>query len=145
MVSCYCAESATGDQSVWRRYMHNILSLLAPGGLFVTAALRRCCAYHVGPKRFACADIDELDLAGVLFDSGVEPRHLQLEVQRVGLHERLGYDSIVLAAATVPAAAAGPTRRTRFSHERSAEHALGHSPPLVDDLSGLPASLRLTS
>jgi SAM-dependent methyltransferase len=145
VVSCYCAESATGDRSVWRRYMRNILRLLAPGGLFITAGLRRCRTYHVGPHRFACADIDEHDLAGALFESGVEPRHLQLEVHRVGLCERLGYDSIVLAAATVPATVAGPAGRRRFSHERSAEHARGQPPPLVDVLTGLPASLRLTS
>lgn len=102
LVSCFCAESATGDRRVWRRYVRNILRLLAPGGLFITAALRRCRAYHVGPRRFACADIDEDDLATLLGECGVEPRQLQMEVHRVGLGERLGYDSIVLAAATLP-------------------------------------------
>jgi NNMT/PNMT/TEMT family len=100
VVSCFCAESATGDQAVWRRYMRNILGLVAPGGLFITAALRRCRAYRVGQQRFACADIDEHDLAAVLIESGVEPGQLQLEVRPVGLRDRLGYDSIVLAAAT---------------------------------------------
>lgn len=100
VLSCYCAESATGDRLVWRRYVRNILRLLAPGGLFITAALRRCRAYHVGRQRFASADIDEGDLAGVLLDCGADPAQLQIEVQPVGLRERLGYDSIVLAAAT---------------------------------------------
>jgi len=104
LLSCYCAESATGDQAVWRRYVRNILRLLAPGGLFITAALRRCRAYHVGRQRFACANIDEHDLAAVLIDAGIERAQLQIEVQAVGLRDRLGYDSIVLAAAT----AAGP-------------------------------------
>lgn len=103
VLSCYCAESATGDQAVWRRYVRNILRLLAPGGLFITAALRRCRAYRVGHQQFACADIDEHDLAGVLVESGIDPGQLQLEVRPVGLRDRLGYDSVVLASASVGA------------------------------------------
>ncbi len=102
VLSCYCAESATGDPVVWRRYVLNILRLLAPGGLFITAALRRCRAYHVGRHRFASANIDEHDLAAVLYEAGVAPGQLHLEVKAVGLRDRLGYDSIVLAAATMP-------------------------------------------
>jgi SAM-dependent methyltransferase len=97
VLSCFCAESATGDHAVWRRYVRNILRLLVPGGLFITAALRRCRAYRVGPRRFACADVDEHDLAAVLVGSGIDPRHLEIEVQMVGLRERLGYGGIVLA------------------------------------------------
>ncbi len=119
VVSCYCAESATGDPAIWRHYVRNILRLLVPGGLFITAALRRCRAYRVGQQRFACANIDEHDLAAVLYESGVTPAQLQVEVRPVGLRERLGYDSIVLAAATVPAPVAAPDRRRRFSHDRS--------------------------
>lgn len=106
LLSCYCAESATGDRAVWRRYVRNILGLLAPGGLFITAALRRCRAYRVGGHRFACANIDEHDLEAALLACGLEPRHLEIEVQRVGLRERLGYDGIVLATARAPASSA---------------------------------------
>jgi NNMT/PNMT/TEMT family len=112
VLSCYCAESATGDRTVWRRYVRNIVRLLAPGGLFITAALRRCTSYHVGCQRFACADIDEHDLAAVLCDCGIAPAQLQIEVQRVGLRERLGYDSILLAAATCTEPAARPWNST---------------------------------
>jgi hypothetical protein len=99
VLSCYCAESATGDKAVWRRYVHNIASLVAPGGLFITAALRHCKAYQVGPHRFACVDIDEHDLVSALMSAGLQAAPIQLEVHLVGLHERHGYDSIVLAAA----------------------------------------------
>ncbi len=111
VVSCFCAESATGDQAIWRRYVRNILRQLAPGGLFITAALRRCRAYRVGQRRFASANVDEHDLAGVLFEAGVEPGQLQIEVRTVDLQARLGYDSIVLASAVLPARAAAPTAR----------------------------------
>lgn len=110
MLACFCAESATGDRSVWRCYLRNILRLVAPGGLFITAGLHRCRAYHVGPQRFACADIDASDLAGALFECGVGPRHLQLEVHSAALGERFGYDSIVLAAATAPTTVACTAR-----------------------------------
>lgn len=101
VVSCYCAESATGDRDVWRRYVHNILRLLAPGGLFITAALRRCRTYSVGRLSYPSANIDEHDLAALLLEAGADRRQLQLEVRRVGLGMRLGYDSIVLAATSM--------------------------------------------
>jgi SAM-dependent methyltransferase len=104
VLSCYCAESATGDWHEWRRYMHNIVRLLAPGGLFIIAALRRCRAYRVAHRRFACAHIDEHDLAAVLAETGFAWAQMHFEVRTVGLRERLGYNSIVLAAAR-----AGPT------------------------------------
>lgn len=102
VLSCFCAESATGDKRVWRGYVRNIVRLLEPGGLFITAALRRCTAYHVGQQRFACADIDEHDLADVLRDAGFAPSQMHVEVRAVGLRDRLGYDSIVLVAAHAP-------------------------------------------
>ena len=144
VVSCYCAESATGDRTVWRRYVRNILRQLAPGGLFITAALRQCRAYHVGLQSFACADIDEHDLAAVLFEAGVEPRHLELEVRRVGLRKRLGYDSIVLAAASAPAANAAAARSPHCDHVRGSEQAWGHPSPaaavtLLASVAGSPA------
>ena len=98
VLSCFCAESATGDRSVWRRYVGNIVRLLKPGGLFITAALRRCKSYGVGSRTFACADIDEHDLAAALIGSGIDAGRLQMDVRRVGLSDRMGYDSIILAA-----------------------------------------------
>jgi SAM-dependent methyltransferase len=131
VLSCFCAESATGDQAVWRRYVRNILRLLAPGGLFITAALRRCRAYRVGSHRFACADIDEHDLAAVLVDSGIDAQQLQLEVRSVDLFDRLGYDSIVLASGTRPACAACvPTAWPAQSSIESA-HELLRAPHLL--------------
>ncbi|MBL8345984.1 MAG: hypothetical protein JNN03_11120 [Rubrivivax sp.] len=115
VLSCFCAESATGDKAVWRRYVRNIVRLLAPGGLFITAALRRCTAYRVGSAHFASADIDEHELTDALLAAGVEGASLEIEVHRVGLRERLGYDSIVLAAAATRGAPAETSRVPWFA------------------------------
>ena len=62
VISAYCADSATADPTTWETYMRNIAGLVAPGGLFITAALRRCSGYVVGGKVFPSACVDEDDL-----------------------------------------------------------------------------------
>ena len=41
VVSAYCADSATDDRATWETYMQHIAGLVRPGGVFITAALRR--------------------------------------------------------------------------------------------------------
>nr|BFE73306.1 hypothetical protein GCM10020092_066070 [Actinoplanes digitatis] len=52
VVSAYCADSATADRGTWAAFMRHITGLVRPGGLFVTAALRRCRGYTVGGRSF---------------------------------------------------------------------------------------------
>jgi NNMT/PNMT/TEMT family protein len=94
VISAYCADSATDDRAVWETFMRNIVDLVAPDGLFITAALRRCRSYLVGDKRFPSANVDEYDVRRVLerrFSPRVEVRHLHG-------HEH-GYSGVVLASA----------------------------------------------
>ena len=50
VISAYCADSATDDRAMWETLMTNITGLVSPGGLFITAALRRCRSYRVGDQ-----------------------------------------------------------------------------------------------
>jgi hypothetical protein len=106
VVSAYCADSATADRATWESYMRHISGLVEPGGLFITAALRRSRSYLVGGKQFPSAHVDEHDLRAVLepdFDCAIE-------VREVPEHARLGYAGIVLATARRrrPASAPAP-------------------------------------
>jgi NNMT/PNMT/TEMT family protein len=95
VISAYCADSATDDRATWETLMANIIGLVGPGGLFITAALRGCRSYLVGDKRFPSANVDEHDMRHVLaagFSPRVHVRHLQG-------HEAQGYSSVVLADA----------------------------------------------
>jgi len=106
VVSAYCADSATADRATWEAYMRHIAGLVEPGGVFITAALRRSRSYLVGGKRFPSADVDEHDLRAVLepeFDCAIEVRELPE-------HARLGYSGIVLASATRRPPASAPAR-----------------------------------
>ena len=106
VVSAYCADSATADRATWEAYMRHIAGLVEPGGVFITAALRRSRSYLVGGKRFPSADVDEHDLRAVLepeFDCAIEVRELPE-------HARLGYSGIVLASATRRRPASAPAR-----------------------------------
>ncbi len=95
VVSAYCADSATADRATWETYMRNIAGLVEPGGVFITAALRRSRSYLVGGKRFPSAHVDEHDLRAVL-----EPEFdCAIEVREVPEHARLGYAGIVLVRA----------------------------------------------
>jgi hypothetical protein len=96
VLSPYCAESATGDRGTWTLFCRNIASLVRPGGLFLTSALRLCERYKCGNRFFAATPIDEHDLREVLTldfraDSvGVEARELHD-------HESQGFSGILLA------------------------------------------------
>jgi NNMT/PNMT/TEMT family protein len=95
VVSAYCADSATADRGTWEAYMRHIAGLVEPGGVFITAALRRSHSYLVGGKQFPSANVDEHDLRAVLepdFDCAIE-------VREVPEHARLGYSGIVLVSA----------------------------------------------
>lgn len=93
VVSAYCADSATADRDTWRLFMRNITGLVEPGGLFVTAALRRCRRYLVAGKAFPCADVDEDDVRAALSPGFTGT----VEVQ--GVPDAHGYASVVLARA----------------------------------------------
>ena len=92
VVSAYCADSATEDRAVWETFMEHIAGLVRPGGVFVTAALRRCRHYVVGGNRFPSADVDEHDVHAVLSRRFSHPT---VEARKVG--ESNGYSGIVLA------------------------------------------------
>ena len=66
VISAFCADSATDDHGTWETYMKRIAGLVRPGGMLVTAALRRSSGYLVGGKTFPSADIDENDMRAVL-------------------------------------------------------------------------------
>jgi hypothetical protein len=94
----FCAEAATTDRAVWVRYSRNIASLVAPGGRLLTAAVRRCDEYRVGPRFFATTNIDEKDLRAVLSED-FAPSTIQVEAREVPEHAQQGYSSILLARA----------------------------------------------
>ncbi|WP_232343908.1 guanitoxin biosynthesis pre-guanitoxin forming N-methyltransferase GntF [Actinoplanes awajinensis] len=99
VVSAYCADSATGDRATWQLFMRHITGLVQPGGLFLTAALRRCRGYTVGGKTFPGADIDERDLRGALRPD-FEPLHEEgIEVIPTAQHGAHGYAAILLCRA----------------------------------------------
>jgi hypothetical protein len=116
VISAYCADSATGDRATWEPFMTHIAGLVRPGGVLVTAALRRCRSYRVGGKPFPSANVDEDDLRSVL-----EPafeRHL-VEVRHVAEHAAQGYTGIVLAwarRARAPAIPPTPLPTRTYTH-----------------------------
>lgn len=99
VLSCYCADSAIGDHVTWEEYMRNLASLVAPGGVLITTALRKTAGYIVGDRFFPSANIDEDDLARVL-KLDFEPRSIMIEVRDVVGHQSQGYNGIILAQAT---------------------------------------------
>lgn len=101
VLSPFCADSATSDKAVWARYSRNIASLVRPGGVLLTAALRKCRQYKVGPRYFPSANVDEGDLAAVLAESFV-PASIEVEVREVPEHHDQGYSGILLARAVKP-------------------------------------------
>lgn len=98
VMSCYCADSATSDRVTWEAYLRHIASLTQPGGLFITAALRKAAYYRVGERFFPSADIDEYNLRQVL-EIDFCPASINIEVRELPEHQEQGYQGIVLAHA----------------------------------------------
>jgi NNMT/PNMT/TEMT family len=98
VISAYCADSATSDKVMWAEYMARIANLVRPGGMLITAALRRTSGYLVGDKLFPSAGVDEDDLRRIL-----EPifgsENLVIEVCDLPDASAKNYASIVLAQA----------------------------------------------
>lgn len=99
LLSCYCADSATDDKAEWRHYTDNMMSLLKPGGLFITTALRDCDHYNVGDRRFPSARVNERDFELLFREHEVE--HLTIEVAQTPEHAAIGYGSVLLAVGVV--------------------------------------------
>ena len=99
VVTAYCPDSATADAATWALYMRRIAALVAPGGLLVVAALRRCGGYRVGDRRFPSANIDEADLQRVLTPFAADLRIEAHALPRQARHH--GYHGIVLARCRV--------------------------------------------
>lgn len=76
IVTNFCAESATNDWGQWRLFMHNITSILKPGGKLILSALKGATYYSVGSKIFPAVSIVESDLTYALVDSGFEPKSI---------------------------------------------------------------------
>lgn len=98
VLSPYCAESATGERAVWERFCRNIASLVRPGGLFLTAALRNCSKYRAGPRFFAATPIDIPDLRGILAQD-FRTDSLQVEARELHEHAEQGFSGILLGRA----------------------------------------------
>jgi hypothetical protein len=96
VVSAYCADSATADRDSWATYMRHIAAYVRPGGLFLTAALRRSEGYRVGERWFPSANVDEHDLRALL---AAECERATVETRELVEHESQGYAGILLASA----------------------------------------------
>jgi hypothetical protein len=98
VLSPFCADSATDDKVVWSRFSRNIASLVRPGGVMLTSALRHCVQYKIGPRSFPAANIDERDLEAILKTDFVADS-VEVVVRHVPEHRVQGYEGILLAAA----------------------------------------------
>ena len=102
VVSAYCADSATSTPRAWAAFMANVLDRVEPGGLLLTAMLRRSHGYRVGDSTFPSAGVDETHLRRLVracwgtVDGPVE-------VHRLRDQPAHGYAGIVLAALRRPA------------------------------------------
>jgi NNMT/PNMT/TEMT family len=98
VLSPYCAESATSDKATWTHFCRNIASLVAPGGLFLTSALRLCSGYKSGHRFFPATPIDVPDLQHVLLQD-FRPDSIHVETRELHDHAAQGFSGILLARA----------------------------------------------
>jgi hypothetical protein len=87
---------------VCEMYSHNVTSLVKPGGLYVTAALRNTTSYEVGDRTFPSANVNEKDIKRFLFrkreDGKLDFSPENTNIEHRGLKGH-GYSGIVLGRA----------------------------------------------
>ena len=99
LVSGFCLDAVSSDKKVWKRCMHNVLSMIAPGGTLITHALHRCKAYKVGLKMFPGANLTVDNMATMLLDAGFAPNSIDVQVIPCPDNAEYGYSGILTASA----------------------------------------------
>jgi SAM-dependent methyltransferase len=94
VASYYCLECVSGEQDEWRQRLANVSRLVAPGGVLLLGALRRCHEYHVLGRVFPTALVDESDFAAELPNLGFAPAGTVIEAAPVAEWAGQGFDSI---------------------------------------------------
>lgn len=98
VLSPYCAEAVTSEKPAWVQVCRNIASLVRPGGLFLTSAVRLCEQYKSGSRFFPATPIDENDLRDVLRQD-FRADSVEVEVRGLRDHASQGFSGILLARA----------------------------------------------
>eukprot|EP01103_Thecamoeba_quadrilineata_P001369 TRINITY_DN11216_c0_g1_i1.p1 TRINITY_DN11216_c0_g1~~TRINITY_DN11216_c0_g1_i1.p1 ORF type:complete len:279 (-),score=8.02 TRINITY_DN11216_c0_g1_i1:50-886(-) len=96
--SGFCADSATDDKNIWKKYMLNIASLVSPNGTFFITALKKAKYYKSGQLFFKSANIDEIDLRKIL-EVDFLPQDITIHSINLPELEREGYTGIYIAQA----------------------------------------------
>jgi hypothetical protein len=109
VTSFFCADSATSDLGEWMRMMRNIAGLIAPGGLLVIGALRRCQSWRLDGEHLPSACVDERHVQFLLDSAGFERARRNFRVCEVPDQANHGFESILLVSAW--AASAPPHRK----------------------------------
>ena len=102
VTSFFCADSVTANLGDWMRYVRNIIGMIAPDGLLVLAALRRCESWRIGNNRFPSPCIDEHHLQFVLDAAGFDRGRQSIQIGEVPDQLHNGFESIVLVSARAP-------------------------------------------
>jgi NNMT/PNMT/TEMT family len=93
----YCAEAISTDKAVFRSNVHNIASLVAPGGTLIVSACGAADHYKVGDRRFPCSMATPEDVLSAFEREGFAA--LDLRVRQTPAHTAQGYSSVIFARA----------------------------------------------
>jgi hypothetical protein len=91
----YCADSATADSDVWRRYMRNIAGLVRPGGRLILSALGGSTHYQSGPRRYPAVHLHARDVEEAVLELGF--REVFVTERPVPERSDQGYGSVIFA------------------------------------------------
>jgi hypothetical protein len=99
VTSFFCADSSTSDLGEWARLMRNIAGLIAPGGLLVIGALRRCRTWRIDGDRLPSPCVDERHVQLLLDTSGFDRAKQDIRTFDLPDQAGHGFESILLASA----------------------------------------------
>jgi hypothetical protein len=100
----FCAEAAANDRVQWRQCMHNVASLLRPGGKLMLSAVKGANSYAVGNTTFFAVNIWEDDLVRMLAETGFVQEGIVMESVPADRPDRHYQGLMFVSAVKSPAA-----------------------------------------
>lgn len=109
VASYYCIEAVATSRAEWAAFLSRVAGLVAPGGVLLLGAMRRCHQYKVAGTAFQTAYVSEADFAMELPKLGFPLSEAVIEVVDGSGWGEQGFDSICCVRAVKSGQSLQPT------------------------------------
>ena len=96
----YCAEGISLNKDEWRTYMHNIMSMVKPGGTLITSACGSGTYYRVGDNCFPSTELNPQDVLSCFMENSFV--NLDIRIRDLPEYTEQGFFYTIFACGVKP-------------------------------------------